>query len=122
MSTQPPIVQFVPYIDQGIMLASKTVAMDGLDAHLHDVAKELARMHVALFDKFLIVTSANDSVHSKGSKHYIGKALDIRSHDKSELEQALWAIVLSFVCPPHGVGVFDERALPGGAHWHLEVA
>ena len=39
-------------------------------------------------NKQLTITSMQDGVHMKGSKHYEGKAIDIRNRDLSETEKA----------------------------------
>jgi len=37
------------------------------------------------------ITSGNDSKHAKGSKHYSGDALDLRTRDMSPVDVQRWA-------------------------------
>lgn len=73
--------------------------------------------------KGFVVTSTTGGTHNKGSKHYNGKAIDVRTRDKTNAE------VLNFINDARatGITVIDERNKPagqavwGGAHLHLEV-
>ena len=70
------------------------------------------------------VTSTNSGSHNKGSKHYLGLAIDVRTRDKTN-EQIEWFLRK---CAALGVVVRDERFKPkgqkvwSGAHLHLEIA
>jgi hypothetical protein len=63
------------------------------------------------------LVSANDHVHSRGSAHYDGEALDFHSSDPDGLAatlrtagyRVLWKV------PGHYAHVHAERVLPGGA-------
>jgi hypothetical protein len=40
------------------------------------------------------VTSANDSVHMRGSRHYTDEALDLRIHGLTKIQVAEWAAAI----------------------------
>ncbi len=52
-----------------------------------------ARVEMALPGD-LTVTSANDSVHMKGSKHYTDEALDFRTKDITADEAKQWGVII----------------------------
>jgi len=56
------------------------------------VIKMLWVAHVAAPEKYdITVTSAWDGIHMEGSKHYIGKAFDLRTRDFPEKGVDKWA-------------------------------
>lgn len=69
------------------------------------------------------VTSTTGGSHNKGSKHFMGLAIDVRTRDKSAKE------VTDFMnlAINEGLKVFDERKRPpgqkvwGGPHLHIEI-
>jgi len=69
------------------------------------------------------VTSTTGGSHNKGSKHFLGLAIDVRTRDKSAKE------ITDFIklAVNEGVIVRDERKRPpgqkvwGGPHLHLEI-
>lgn len=109
-------------IPANVELASKDVVLDGVQGELLSYLAELAQVHIHLFDKPLVVTSGKEGQHVQNSKHYLGRAIDLRSEDKNLEEQVLFAGVLAYFCRIRGVAVFDERAMPSGPHWHVELA
>jgi hypothetical protein len=70
------------------------------------------------------VTSTTGGQHNTGSKHYQGKAIDVRTRDKSPEEIAAFMAKAQ----QQGFRVLDERQRPagqavwGGPHLHLEQA
>jgi hypothetical protein len=80
----------------------------------------LGLWHRLTFNKPLVITSGKDAVHAAGSLHGIGKAVDVRITDLDAGEAALFFALLAFAAPGNLVAVFDERALPGEPHIHLE--
>ena len=71
-----------------------------------------------------IVTSTNGGSHNAGSKHYLGLAIDVRTHDKTAKEITdFMNLVIN-----EGLIVRDERTKPprqpvwGGPHLHIEIA
>lgn len=128
MSTPPnPITH--PSSLQYVVRAELTVDVDSVNETLKAFLERAGMAHAALFGIPLCVTSGKDGTsHVEGSAHYLGKAADIRSNDKTEAQQMLFGVVLSFVAARYGVGVYDERSFKAGeahstgGHWHTEVA
>lgn len=71
----------------------------------------------------LVVTADKNGKHNAGSRHYEGKAVDVRTRDKSKEEIDLAILKLR----EFGFWVFDERERPKGQkvwsapHVHVEV-
>jgi hypothetical protein len=71
----------------------------------------------------LFITSAKDSTHNVGSKHYRGEAVDVRSRS---LEEAFIGH-LKRDAEQHSLILRDERKRPpgqkvyGGPHLHIEM-
>jgi hypothetical protein len=104
----------------GVSLASLSVNVDEINAGLWNFVGHLALIHQLLFSKPLVITSGRDSVHAAGSLHAEGKAVDVRTKGLLPDEQALLLHVLAYAGPCSDVATFDERALPGQEHIHLE--
>ena len=117
---QPPDLYNRPAPPEYVELASVTVDITGVDADLMDYIARLALVHMAMFHKPLIITSAKDGNHAQNSAHYAGVAVDVRSNDKTEEEQTVFAVMMSYLGPHRGMGVFDERTVWTGPHWHIE--
>ena len=83
--------------------------------------KDLARFAEA---RGFTVTSTNGGKHNTGSAHYQGRAIDVRTRDKSSAQ------VEQFIREARAAGfvVHDERSRPrgqkvwSGPHLHLEIA
>ncbi len=105
----------------GVVLAGPNVKVDQIVPELAKVVVYLGRIHLALFDTALVLTSGNDGTHAAGSKHSTNQAVDIRSRDLSPDAELAFAAVLAWASPAMGFGVFDERHLASGPHWHIEV-
>lgn len=105
---------------QGLQLASPAVVLDGVDPHLISFVQHLAAIHLVVFGIDLVVTSGKDSIHSPGSLHAQGKAVDVRIKDLEPDAQLLFFSILAYAAPANGIAVFDERALGSEAHVHLE--
>jgi hypothetical protein len=79
-------------------------------------------VELAKENKF-IVTSTNGGMHNKGSKHFRGLAIDVRTFDKTNSEVDCFIKV----CKSHGLIVRDERRRPAGQkvwngqHLHIEI-
>lgn len=104
------------------MKALRNVSFKGIDAAFMHKMERLAALHADVFGIELTITSANDGTHGKGSKHYKGLAVDMRSWDKDDAAQLLWGALLAYLTPRWNLAVFDERARDKGPHWHIEVA
>ncbi len=69
------------------------------------------------------VTSTTGGKHNRGSKHFKGLAIDVRTRDKTddEIERFLR------ICRSRGLKAIDERTHPdgqvvwGGPHLHIEI-
>lgn len=61
----------------------------------------------------LVITSIIDGVHSRGSLHYVGNAVDIRSRDMGDMEGGL-----AEDCR-QALGM-DYDLVQEGNHWHIE--
>jgi hypothetical protein len=99
-----------------------TVKWQYLDSRIMRALVVLGHVHTFLFDKTLILTSANDGTHAANSKHYRNLAADVRSKDKSEAENVVFAAILTQQYARLGVSFFREAAGTPNEHWHLEVA
>ena len=105
-----------------LVRASDSVNIADLHTNLQVFMAWLANAHKALFNCPLVVTSGKDAIHGTGSKHYSGRAFDMRTHDKSDLENSVLIIVICAVSAKYGIACFDERALGAEAHIHIELA
>ena len=66
----------------------------------------------------MLITSGNDKVHARGSKHYKNEALDFRTkHLTTESKHALVAAVKARLGRSYDVILEDE----GGANEHLHI-
>ncbi len=104
----------------GLAVPDNTVVLDGVDPGLMGFLSHLAMIHKLLFGMDLVVTSGKDGVHAPGSLHHTGRAVDLRTHDKTPEDIDLLIHVLSYSTPGVPIGVFDERNVPPGPHLHLE--
>ena len=105
-----------------VELASPKVVIEGVDDRLMNFAHFLGAMSKGLFGCPTIITSGKDSIHVAGSKHMQGKAIDIRTKDKTPDAVALLLHIIHFSGDTQGITCFDETALGAEAHFHLEVA
>jgi hypothetical protein len=96
------------------------VKIIGVNAKLMDFVTYLALVHRVLFAEPLIITSGIDSIHVAGSLHAQGLAVDVRTKDLDQDSTLLLLAVLAYAAPANKIAVFDERALGGEAHIHLE--
>jgi hypothetical protein len=101
-------------------MASPAVNYRDVVSPLRAFTEFAALLHHLLFGNPLVVTSGKDAIHSTTSQHAFGKAVDVRTKDKTPEEQLLFISILTFSAPANFVCIFDERALPGQEHIHLE--
>ena len=101
-------------------LASPAVVMEGVAEPLVAFVEYLGLVHHVVFNRPLIITSGKDAVHVAGSLHAEGRAVDIRTKDLLPDEQQLLLSLLAYAGPANHMAVFDERALAGQEHIHLE--
>lgn len=69
-----------------------------------------------------IITSANDSHHTRGSRHYIGHALDFRSKHIPSLEEKkqIEKEIQERLAPLGDFDFFLEAAGTANEHYHLQ--
>lgn len=84
------------------------IAMAGINA-----ANEL------LMPDTMYVTSGNDSVHMKGSKHYEDKALDFRTKHLSTVKKAAWIAEFKKRLGPEYQFIFEDAG-KDNEHLHVE--
>lgn len=101
-------------------LASPSVVMDGVVEPLISFVEYLGLVHRVVFNKPLVITSGRDGVHAADSLHPKGRAVDIRTKDLLPDEQLLVLSLLAYAGPANKIATFDERALAGAEHIHLE--
>lgn len=109
-----------PKQTENYQLASPSVNVAGVVEPLMQFVSYLGLIHRLLFNKPLVITSGEDSIHVAGSLHGQGRAVDIRTRDLLPDEQALLLHLLAYAGPSNHIAVFDERALGAEAHIHLE--
>jgi hypothetical protein len=102
------------------VLASPQVVLEGVCQPLLAFIAYLAIWHSITFSSPLVITSGKDAVHSASSLHGIGKAVDVRIKDLDAAAQMIFLLVLAYCAPDNHIAVFDERALDGQEHIHLE--
>jgi len=121
-STPPPAAPTSAPADKGpwYTLASPAVRIAGVKTELLTFVDHVALLHRLTFGKPLVITSGKDSVHVSSSLHAQGLAVDVRTKDLLPDEQQLLLALLAYAAPSNHVAVFDERALGGEAHIHLE--
>lgn len=117
----PPHLAHQPDLGTGVTYASATVDLTGVSGALLAFVEWLGKVHMAMLSFPVVITSGSDGQHSIGSKHYVGKAIDLRTSDKSYSANDLVLAFINYNAPGRGVGCFDERHLKSGAHLHLEV-
>lgn len=120
MSTAPVEPSGIPPADQVLLPESNEVVIDGVAPELMQYAVHLAYLHWLLFGAPLIITSGKDGKHAPGSLHYVGCALDFRTRDMAPDEALLFFMAVLYSAPARKMAVFDERALPGEPHLHVE--
>jgi hypothetical protein len=106
----------------GVERKDATVNVASLVPDLTTVLAKIGRVHLDLFDKPLVITSANDGKHGADSKHYANKAVDVCMADKTKREQEIFFdILVYFESRLHllAVGADEETCI---YHLHVETA
>ena len=104
-----------------LKLKSVVVNVTDLDPRLISFLAIAAPAHQVFFGKTLVITSGNDGGHSSVSAHYKNRAIDMRTFDKDNAENVVWAGYLSTIAPKLGVVIQDERAKFWSPHIHAWV-
>jgi hypothetical protein len=110
----------IPATHEVLIAGSDSVDIEGVEPKLMTFAVQLGYLHFLLFGLPLVITSGRDGEHVPTSLHKIGRALDFRTHDKSEAEMQVFLGILAYAAPHQNCRVFDERVGAGGEHVHVE--
>jgi hypothetical protein len=116
-----PVNPAVWYETHYVQRASVSVNVDSLNGYLKSFIIQVGQAHEVLFNRALQVTSGNDGTHVTGSAHYKNEAVDIRSLDLTDEEQAIFSLVLGYFSRAEHIAVFDER-FTASPHWHIQTA
>jgi hypothetical protein len=65
------------------------------------------------------ITSLNDSTHMLGSKHFIGRAVDLRSHHLPEADRAEFHHKLRVALGPQFTVLYESPRKPN-EHYHIQ--
>lgn len=109
-------------IPSGCELKDSTVNLIGVDGALLSYCRKLGLIHLNAFDKPAVITSGKDSVHGQNSKHYVGKAIDVRLGDLDKNQRTL---ILGFaydIADVFRVSLMAERDAASVEHLHIELA
>jgi hypothetical protein len=106
----------------GVTVATGAVNIVGLNPILMAFLVRLGLIHLHLWDTIAVITSAKDGKHTHGSKHDRGDAVDLRTKDKSTVEQETLLEIVLALERRYPIAVFDERNMQGNPHIHVEVA
>jgi hypothetical protein len=109
-------------LPSGVEKARPEVNVTDLHPSLVAFLVPLGLVHLHLFDLPVVITAGRDGLHSPGSKHHSGDAVDLRVKDLPDKWRAAHLLVLSTLSDRFGLTVFDESNLPGQPHIHVEVA
>jgi hypothetical protein len=122
VSTNPqaPNTSWLP--PAGVELRDADVKMDGVNDALKSFLRVAGLVHMNLFDQLLVVTSGTDGVHSPGSKHARGYAVDLRIFDLRPEWEPVFILYLRVLCGRFHLCMFDESNLAGLPHVHIEIA
>jgi len=109
-------------VPPGVVLKDATVNVVDINPVLQSFLVTCGLVHMHLFNQLLTVTSGKDGVHSPGSKHGKGDALDLRIVSLPPIDQPAFILVLRVLCARFGLAMFDETFTPGAGHVHIEIA
>lgn len=104
----------------GVKLADTAVVLEGVHPQLVDLVGRLGVIHKVLFGEDLVITSGKDGKHVAGSLHAAGRAVDLRTKDKTPEQVTVLLVVIAYAAGELPLACFDERQVPGGPHLHLE--
>lgn len=112
----------VSHIPPGCELKDASVNLMGVDGALLTYAGKLGMVHLHAFDKPAVITSGKDSVHGTGSKHYTGKAIDVRLGDLDKNQRTLFLGFAYEIADLYKVSLMAERDAANVEHLHVELA
>ncbi len=120
MSDATPLPLGPDHLPVGVEKKDAMVSVADIDAHLLSLLAILGRVHLALFNKVLVITSGNDGQHARGSLHYRNLAVDLRATDKTPMELLLFLDMLAYLAETWKLGVYYERGPGDVYHFHVE--
>jgi hypothetical protein len=109
-------------VPPGVALKDNTVNVVDIDPALQSFLITAGLVHMHLFNQLLVVTSGKDGVHSVGSKHAKGDAVDLRIWPLPLGYQPAFILLLRVLCDRFHLAMFDESFTPGAGHVHVEIA
>lgn len=109
-------------VPPGVALKDKSVNVTDINPVLQAFLVAAGLVHMHLFNALLTVTSGEDAMHTVGSKHYIGNAVDLRINDLPLDYQPVFILYLRVLCDRFHLALFDESNVPGAGHVHIEIA
>jgi hypothetical protein len=104
----------------GVVLSDAAVVLEGVHPQLMEFVGRLGVIHRMLFGEDLVITSGKDGKHVAGSLHALGRAVDLRTKDKTPEQVTVLLVVIAYAAGELPLACFDERQVQGGAHLHLE--
>ena len=122
MSSAPQQPANVSLIPSGCELKDSAVNLIGVDGSLLSYCGKLGLIHLHAFDKPAVITSGKDQVHGTGSKHYQGKAVDVRLGDLDKNQRTLFIGFAYEIADVFKVSLMAERDGTGVEHLHIELA
>lgn len=93
------------------------VNLEGVAPEIWYAIGYASALHAGLSTADLVITSAHDGEHKEGSLHYVGKAVDLRTHDLGAAAKLNWFRLLGRALNPLGFDVILER---DPEHLHIE--
>lgn len=106
----------------GCEVKDATVNLIGVDGGLMAYVGKLGLIHLHIFGAPLVITSGKDSLHGTGSKHYEGKAVDVRMQDLDKQGRVTLTVAAYQLTDQFNVSLFIERDGNGVEHLHCECA
>lgn len=107
--------------EHGVEVKSDAVMISELDAVMAPVIPAVADAARALGLPKPVITSGNDSRHSKGSLHFVGRALDFRGRNISDGQGHALARAVSERLGPNFDVIFEiDGRNPANNHLHVE--
>jgi hypothetical protein len=109
-------------VPAGVALKDATVNVLDINPLLQAYLVNAGLIHLHLFRDLLVVTSGKDGVHSPGSKHMKGDAVDLRISTMQPERQPVFLMATRILCERYNLAMFDESYTPGAGHVHIEIA
>lgn len=105
----------------GLAVKDNAVNLEGLNEKIVLFLAAAAQVHAALFHVPLVVTSGKDQEHISHSKHFIGRAVDLRLSDLDAVGQTICHIAFTYLACKCECGIFWEFTETPESHLHVET-